>query len=130
MRSYEFRIFGAGGKLSFIFHSCHFTDKAAIRSAKKFAGTAPLEVWRDLEQLMPEKSVMPPHWQPPTEPADGELTCLYEFKLSARGKQPLLFAAAVANEDQATAHARTLLDRHPLMTEAEIWRGMKLVRQV
>lgn len=55
---------------------------------------------------------------------------LYEFKLSAPRQEPLLFAAMLMTDQEATEHARSLLERFPEMTHAEIWRGMKLVRQV
>lgn len=126
MQSYEFRIFGASGDLSLIVHSCHVSDTAAIRRARTFAGTASFEVWRDLERLLPK---------PVRAPAAGEAsseasTRLYEFKLSSPRQQPLLFAAALTTDEQATDHARRLLKRHPEMSGAEIWRGMHLLRQV
>jgi hypothetical protein len=44
--------------------------------------------------------------------------------------RPLLFAGAFVTEDLALEHARRLLNRHKEMDYAEVWRGMKLVRQV
>ena len=130
MQSYEFRIFGAGGGLSLIFHSCHVSDTAAIRRARAFAGTASFEVWRDLERLMP-KPVYPSVAEVmAAEPARDAKTRLYDFKLSSARHPPLLFAAALTTDEQATDHARRLLKRHPEMSEAEIWRGMTLIRQV
>lgn len=136
MQSYEFRIFGASGGVSLIVHSCHVSDTAAIRRAKTFAGTASFEVWRDLERLLPK-----PISAPVSGPKGGALsvaggsssdanTRLYEFKLSSPRQQPLLFAAALTTDEQAADHARRLLKRHPEMRDAEIWRGMHLVRQV
>jgi hypothetical protein len=129
MQSYEFRIFGAGGEVSLIVQSCHVSDTAAIRRARAFAGKASFEVWRDLERLMP-KAVYPSVATVMAEPAGDAKTRLYDFKLSSSRHQPLLFAAALMTDEQATDHARRLLKRHPEMTGAEIWRGMTLIRQV
>ena len=128
MQSYEFRIFGASGAVSLIVHSCHVSDTAAIRRARAFAGTATFEVWRDLERLLP-KPVGAPRAVAGQSSSDAK-TRLYEFKLSSSRHQPLLFAAALTTDEQAADHARRLLKRHPEMSEAEIWRGMQLVRQV
>jgi len=132
MQNYEFRIFGAGGGVSLIVHSCHFSDAAAIRMARQFAGAATFEVWRDLERLLPK----PAKPRPPSSPrgskgraADGT-TRLYEFKLASPRHEPLLFAAALMTDEQAAEHARGLLKRHSEMTECEIWRGMRLIRRV
>jgi len=138
MQTYEFRIFGAGGGVSLIVHSCHFSDAAAIKTARKFAGVASFEVWRDLERLLP-KAAKPVSPRPVSQRAtktsargiDGDgTTRLYEFKLSSPRHEPLLFAAALMTDDQAADHARALLKRHSGMTGCEIWRGMRLVRQV
>ena len=128
MRDYEFRIFGAKGGVSLIVHSCHLTDSAAIRSAKAFAGTAPFEVWRDLERLLP-KPVRLPRSNVRLAGQESK-TKLYEFKLSSPHHEPLLFAGAFVTDDQAVEHARRLLKRHAGMTGCEIWRGMHLLRQV
>ena len=127
LQSYEFRIFSASGGVSLIVHSCHVSDGAAIKTARRFAGTALFEVWRDLERLMPKPSAP----RVITAPASSDTsTRLYEFKLSSPRHQPLLFAAALTTDEQAADHARRLLKRHPEMTDAEVWRGMTLVRQV
>jgi len=127
MQSYEFRIFGASGDVSLIVHSCHVSDTAAIRRARTFAGAASFEVWRDLERLLP-KPVSAPRI---ADPSGGDAnTRLYEFKLSSPRHPHLLFAAALTTDEQAADHARRLLKRHPEMREAEIWRGMHLIRQV
>ena len=55
---------------------------------------------------------------------------VYEVRLSGAGHEPLLFAAKLLTDDEAAEHARRLLDRHPKMTRAEVWRGKKLIRQV
>lgn len=128
MQSYEFRIFGASGGVSLIVHSCHVSDTAAIRRARAFAGSASFEVWRDLERLLP-KPVSAPNAMAGESSSDAS-TRLYEFKLSSPRQQPLLFAAALTTDEQAADHARRLLKRHPEMSEAEIWRGMHLIRQV
>jgi len=57
-------------------------------------------------------------------------TRLYEFKLSSFRGDALLFAATLMTDQEAAEHARRLLSRHPEMVQAEVWRGMKLVRQV
>lgn len=128
MRGYEFRIFGQRGNVSLIIHSCHFSDTAAIRSAKKYAGDAPFEVWRDLERLLPKQSSRKPKII--AKASEKESTRLYDFKLSGRNQDPLLFAAALANDEEAADRARILLKRHGNMTHAEIWYGMKLISQV
>jgi hypothetical protein len=127
MQSYEFRIFSASGSVSLIVHSCHVSDTAAIRKARTFAGAASFEVWRDLERLLPKPVSVPGVSDQSSSDAS---TRLYEFKLSSPRAQPLLFAAALTTDEQAADHARRLLKRHPEMSEAEIWRGMHLIRQV
>jgi hypothetical protein len=127
MQSYEFLIYGAGGEVSLIVHACHATDNAAIRQARSFAGKASFEVWRDLERLLPKPVSVR---RAAAEPVSDASTRLYEFKLSSPRQQPLLFAAALPTDEQAADHARRLLKRHPEMSEAEIWRGMQLIRQV
>jgi hypothetical protein len=128
MQSYEFRIFGDSGSVSLIVHSCHVSDTAAIRKARTFAGAASFEVWRDLERLLPKPVIVPGAMT--GESSSEANTRLYEFKLSSPRAQPLLFAAALTTDEQAADHARRLLKRHPEMTDAEIWRGMHLIRQV
>ena len=130
MQNYEFRIFGASGGVSLIMQSCHADDRAAINRARLFAGKASFEVWRDLERLLPKQSYPTAAQVMAAEPAGEAKTRLYEIKLSSPRQQPLLFAAALMTDVQATDHARRLLKRHPEMTDAEIWRGMALVRQV
>lgn len=130
MQSYEFLIFGAGGGVSLIVHSCHVNDTAAIKRAKTFAGTASFEVWRDLERLSPKPAYPSVAEAKGAEHVADASTRLYEFKLSSPRHQPLLFAAALTTDEQAADHARRLLKRHPEMSDAEIWRGMSLIRQV
>ncbi|HWU56020.1 MAG TPA: hypothetical protein VN175_11010 [Rhizomicrobium sp.] len=130
MQSYEFRIFGASGGVSLIVQSCHASDTAAIRRARAFAGTASFEVWRDLERLLPEPVYPSVAEVMAAEPACDAKTRLYEFKLSSARHQPLLFVAALMSDELAADHARRLLKRHPEMTDAQIWRGMSLIRQV
>ncbi len=130
MQNYEFRIFGASGGVSLIMQSCHINDSAAIDRARLFAGKASFEVWRDLERLLPKQPYPTAAQVMAAEPAGDAKSRLYEIKLSSPRQQPLLFAAALMTDAQATDHARRLLKRHPEMTDAEIWRGMAMVRQV
>ena len=48
MQEYEILILSAGRAIAVI-EELHFSDHAAIRSGKKFAGDLPFEVWRGLE---------------------------------------------------------------------------------
>jgi hypothetical protein len=48
MHVYEFRILSARHPIAVI-EETHFSDHAAVRSAKKFAAGRPFEVWRDLD---------------------------------------------------------------------------------
>ena len=55
----------------------------------------------------------------------------FEIRLrDGRSSGSLLFVAARETDAEAIAHARTLLERHPEFYVAEIWRGMKLLRQI
>ena len=132
MQDYEFRIFGDTGAVSIIVHAAHFSDEAAIKSARAFAGAMRFEVWRDLERLLPANAIPQAVLRKPAAPVDmrSENKRLYEFKLSGPGHESLLFAASLMTDDLAAEHARKLLKRHDEMTHAEIWRGMKLIRQV
>jgi hypothetical protein len=128
-----------------IVHSLHFNDLAAIRRARTFAGDRRFEVWcerseGDLERSLasslvfrsfPAKPAVTPNPAgrivntEPFKRAQG-----YEFRLRSPKNKPMLFAGAFPSDDEATEHARRLLYRHSDMLFAEIWRGMKLVRQV
>lgn len=56
---------------------------------------------------------------------------LFEIRLrSAAGKQPLIFSTVQADENAAADYGRVILDRHEEFDFAEIWRGMKMLRQV
>ena len=55
---------------------------------------------------------------------------LYEIRLVASPTRSLVFATALASEQQALEFARRLLERHPEHFFAEVWRGMNLLRRV
>ena len=58
-------------------------------------------------------------------------TRLYEIRLLGPSCQgPILFNATVATDEEAADYARRALRRHPDRDRAEVWNGMKLVRQV
>lgn len=55
------------------------------------------------------------------------------FEIRLRDTQPassLLFVALRETDAEAVEQARRLLERHPEYPVAEIWRGMKLLRQI
>jgi hypothetical protein len=55
----------------------------------------------------------------------------FEIRLvDGRPHKWLLFAAATENDLEAVQFARRLLERHPEFYAAEIWKGMKMVRQI
>jgi hypothetical protein len=144
MKGYEFRIFSAVGSISLIVHSQHSNDIAAIRSATAFAKGLPFEVWRASESdthsealnalnnlaFRSEGTSAKNAGEKEPSSHSEESGRKYEFKLSAPNREPLVFAATLMTDEQAADHARMLLTRHRDMTRAEIWRGMKLVRQV
>ena len=49
MHVYEIRILRAHRITDTVIEVAHLDDHSAIRAAKKFAGTRPFEVWRDLD---------------------------------------------------------------------------------
>jgi hypothetical protein len=56
---------------------------------------------------------------------------LFEIKLrSAFGKEPLVFTTVQPDEGAAAEYGRTMLERHDEFDFAEIWQGMRLLRQV
>lgn len=56
---------------------------------------------------------------------------LFEIKLrSAFGKEPLVFTTVQPNESAAAEYGRAMLDRHDEFDFAEIWQGMRMLRQV
>ena len=48
MREYEIRVLSSG-HATLIIEQTHLSDHAAIRSARKFAGDRPFEVWRGVD---------------------------------------------------------------------------------
>jgi hypothetical protein len=55
------------------------------------------------------------------------------FEIRLRDIRPaacLLFVASRDTDAEAVEHARELLERHPEYPIAEIWQGMKLLRQI
>ena len=56
---------------------------------------------------------------------------LFEIKLCAGfSKTSLIFATLQPDEESAADFGRVLLDRHDNFDVAEIWQGMKMLRQV
>ena len=56
---------------------------------------------------------------------------LFEIKLrSSFGKEPLVFTTVQPDEGAAVEYGRTMLDRHDEFDFAEIWQGMRMLRQV
>ena len=49
MQEYEIRILKTDRTSDTVIEVIHLNDHAAIRAAKKFAGTRPFEVWRGLD---------------------------------------------------------------------------------
>lgn len=144
-RDYEFYIYGETGAPTLVVHSVHFNDIAAIRRARVFAGERPFEVWCDFEHAELNKPLastlvfrsfsklqnsMSPSVHEITNRDIAQWASKYEFRLCSPSRMPLLFAGAFATDDQASDHARNLLHRHHEMLYAEVWRGMKLLRQV
>jgi len=48
MREYEIRVL-SGGHPTLIIEEVHLSDHSAVRSARKFAGERPFEVWRGID---------------------------------------------------------------------------------
>lgn len=58
-------------------------------------------------------------------------TKIFEIKLcSGLGKNALIFATLQPDEDAAADFGRAMLERHHNFDLAEIWQGMKMLRQV
>jgi hypothetical protein len=56
---------------------------------------------------------------------------LFEIKLrSDLGKDALVFTTVQPDESAAAEYGRAMLDRHDEFDYAEIWQGMRMVRQV
>jgi len=65
---------------------------------------------------------MPARWFPMTT---------FEIRLvDGRPQKWMLFATLRETDSEAVQYARYLLDRHPDFLGAEIWKGMKMVRQI
>jgi len=47
-----------------------------------------------------------------------------------RPRTSLLFVTSHESDSEAVRYARLLLERHPEFYVAEIWKGMKMVRQI
>lgn len=55
----------------------------------------------------------------------------FEIRLvDGRPQKWMLFATLRETDTEAVQYARHLLDRHPDFHAAEIWKGMKMVRQI
>lgn len=62
MREYEIRVLSSG-HATVIIEQTHLSDHAAVRSARKFAGNLPFEVWRGLDCIYaPEKKARAAAW--------------------------------------------------------------------
>jgi hypothetical protein len=59
--------------------------------------------------------------------AEGDV---YEIRLSAKGNSSLQFVTVKTDEKLAELHARALLARYPEYTRAELWRGMRLLKEI
>lgn len=57
-------------------------------------------------------------------------TIRYEVRLLLLDGSARLFVTNVSCDNEATAYAMRLLQRHLDCRSAEVWRGMKLVRQL
>jgi hypothetical protein len=58
-------------------------------------------------------------------------TTLFEIKLrSSFDKEALIFTTVQPDEGAAVEQGRAILDRHEEFDFAEIWQGMKMLRQV
>lgn len=59
MREYEIRVLSSG-HATMIIEEIHLNDHAAVRSARKFAGDRPFEVWRGIDCIYaPTKGPQP-----------------------------------------------------------------------
>lgn len=65
-----------------------------------------------------------------SENLPGPGTTCYEIRLLSPKGKCRLFAARVASDQEAADHAKNLLLRHLDCDAAEVWRGMKLIRQL
>ena len=55
----------------------------------------------------------------------------FEIRLvEQRPHSSLLFVTSRENDSEAVQYARLLLERHPEFDVAEVWKGMKMVRQI
>jgi len=57
-------------------------------------------------------------------------TTLFEIKLRSSDKEALIFTTVQPNEGAAVEQGRAILDRHEEFDFAEIWQGMRMLRQV
>src|SRR3954462_2435505 len=63
--------------------------------------------------------------------AKGNVMITFEIRLKEdRPKSSLLFVTARSSDAEAVEQARRLLERHPEYETAEIWNGMKMIRQI
>lgn len=75
--------------------------------------------------------VIATHTQQDMPQIDRSPVTLFEIKLrSALGKEPLVFTTVQPDESAAAEYGRAMLDRHDEFDFAEIWQGMRMLRQV
>jgi hypothetical protein len=60
MHEYEIRVLSSGHTIA-VLEEMHFSDHAAVRSAREFAGDLPCEVWRGIDCIYETPS--PPRGQ-------------------------------------------------------------------
>ena len=71
------------------------------------------------------------HTQRQSSEANRLPVTLFEIKLrSSLGKEPLVFTTVQPDEGAAVEYGRIMLDRHDEFDFAEIWQGMRMLRQV
>lgn len=67
----------------------------------------------------------------PTEELAPQASTLFEIKLrSSLVKEALVFTTVQPDECAAVEQGRAILDRHEEFDFAEIWQGMRMLRQV
>jgi len=67
----------------------------------------------------------------PTQEQAPQASILFEIKLrSSLDKEALVFTTVQPDEGAAVEQGRAILDRHEEFDFAEIWQGMRMLRQV
>jgi hypothetical protein len=105
------------------------SEKNASKNSSPAAGASPLLRRQAVHGIILDGTIW--NLRESHRGAKGNVMITFEIRLKEdRPKSSLLFVTARSSDAEAVEQARRLLERHPEYETAEIWNGMKMVRQI